>query len=234
MAYHRLPNRTGQWVNHWFIEGPADRPRPPGSPLYWKCRCICGLIRDVQAGNIENGSSVSCGCVHKTKHGGIETTEYTIWKGIKQRCLNPKNKHYDRYGGRGINVCERWLHSFPNFLADVGKRPSKQHSLDRFPNNDGNYEPGNVRWATQSQQMRNACTNVYVSFRGETDVFVSMIEKTSLNQSTVRRRLSRGWTIELALTSSPRRGHRPPSLPSKEPITAAKLDEAIAAKTAAT
>lgn len=72
-----------------------------------------------------------------------------------QRCTNPNNAKYSYYGGRGIKVCARWLASFADFLADVGERPSPKLTLDRFPNNDGNYEPGNVRWATWSEQMRN-------------------------------------------------------------------------------
>lgn len=83
------------------------------------------------------------------------TPSYKAWQSIKQRCLNPKTKGFESYGGRGIMICDRWLESFENFLADVGERPSLLHSIDRFPNNDGNYEPGNVRWATRAEQQRN-------------------------------------------------------------------------------
>lgn len=74
---------------------------------------------------------------------------------MKRRCNNPNHRHYKYYGGRGIRVCERWLHSYENFLADVGRKPSPQHSLDRYPDPDGNYQPSNVRWATRKQQSNN-------------------------------------------------------------------------------
>lgn len=83
-----------------------------------------------------------------------ETVEYRCWRGLRQRCCNPKTRAFKRYGGRGIIVCERWLHSYENFLADMGRKPTPAHSIDRI-NGDGNYEPGNCRWATQSEQMRN-------------------------------------------------------------------------------
>jgi hypothetical protein len=90
-----------------------------------------------------------------TTHGLSGHDLYGIWRGMIERCENPKRKDYPRYGGRGIRVCERWRHSFPAFLEDMGERPSPQHSLDRYSDNDGNYEPGNVRWATGCQQQCN-------------------------------------------------------------------------------
>jgi hypothetical protein len=93
----------------------------------------------------------------QTKHGegnnGQETPEYLAWARMKRRCIDPAKRRI--YADRGIIVCPKWLHSFPAFLADVGRRPSVEHSLDRYPDNAGNYEPGNVRWATRSQQARN-------------------------------------------------------------------------------
>lgn len=84
----------------------------------------------------------------------MQTPEYKAWASMKARCSNSKRHNYHRYGGRGICVCERWL-KFENFLADMGPRPSPSHSLDRYPNNDGNYEPGNCRWATRVEQAGN-------------------------------------------------------------------------------
>ena len=99
------------------------------------------------------------------KHGhafaGRRSSEYRTWYAMKQRCTNPNVEHYDRYGGRGITVCERWANSFCNFLADMGLKPSRRHSIDRV-NNDGNYEPGNCRWATQKEQANN-CSRVVLN-----------------------------------------------------------------------
>jgi len=94
----------------------------------------------------------------KTKHGAARrdrcTSEYTTWVAMKERCLNPKNPRYPNYGARGITVCDRWKQSFEMFFADMGKRPSRRHSIDRR-NNDGIYDPANCRWATPKQQRRN-------------------------------------------------------------------------------
>ena len=88
------------------------------------------------------------------RHGLSNSPEYRIWAGMKSRCYNPKHESFRHYGARGIKVCDRWLHDFLAFLQDVGSRPSPNHSLDRIEN-DGNYEPGNVRWATPAEQLIN-------------------------------------------------------------------------------
>lgn len=88
------------------------------------------------------------------RHGMYKTREYSIWNAMKTRCLNPNGLRYHRYGARGITVCDRWLHSFKNFYEDMGARPSDKYSLNRIDNN-GNYEPGNVEWATITEQALN-------------------------------------------------------------------------------
>jgi hypothetical protein len=132
-----------------------------GGDLKILCVCDCGSFRDVVRDKLISGHTKSCGCISREgsrlRHGqcrkGSHTPEHRAWTKMFERCYsdNPYRKKY--YGDRGISVCERWK-TFENFFADMGLRPSRQHSLDRI-NNDGNYEPGNCRWATKSEQMKN-------------------------------------------------------------------------------
>jgi hypothetical protein len=125
------------------------------------CRCSCGTVRIVAAQTLKNGMSTSCGCLRNAAtsqrnvtHGLSTLPEYKTWCGMKDRCHNPKNKFFHIYGGRGIEVCPEWRDNFGAFFAHVGPKPSPKMSIDRIDVNRG-YEPGNVRWATASQQSRN-------------------------------------------------------------------------------
>ena len=137
-----------------------------GVKPFWHVQCECGAEDDVLGAALRQGKANQCRrCrakefgIRSTTHGqarvGKISSEFRIWSGMKDRCTNPHSEHWRLYGGRGIKVCERWMTDFSAFFVDMGARPSAKHSLDRFPNNDGNYEPSNCRWATQKEQIHN-------------------------------------------------------------------------------
>ena len=127
---------------------------------------------------------------------------YRSWQQMIRRCHDPRSRTYPRYGAKGVTVCERWRQSFRAFLADAGERPSRFHSIDRFPNRSGNYEPGNVRWATATEQARNAKSNRLVTLDGRTLTLAAWCEEFGLNYFTVVSRLNAGWTPKRAFTTA--------------------------------
>jgi hypothetical protein len=124
----------------------------------WLCLCVCGNLKIVPGGRLQNGNTGSCGCKmgnhrhgHDSRKSG-RTAEYIAWTNMKKRCSSPTPREAKTYGH--VTICERWVNSFENFFADMGRKPSLTYSLDRI-NGDGNYEPSNCRWATPSQQNKN-------------------------------------------------------------------------------
>jgi hypothetical protein len=168
----RFHDLTGQRFGSMVVIGFAGNT--PQSR--WYCKCDCETIKNVWAMSLKNGQTKSCGCLQKSivrgnnlKHGHAvrykKTNIYSVWNAMIQRCTNPNTKHYSDYGGRGIKVCERWRHSFENFLADMGECP-KGLTLERKENN-GNYEQSNCKWATTIDQANNKRNSRIITYQGK-------------------------------------------------------------------
>jgi hypothetical protein len=168
-------------------------------PIYWKCRCSCGNIATIRGSRLTSGITQSCGCLanertiaRSTIHGMSHVSEYKIRMGMIARCYNPSSPNFKNYGGRGITVCDEWKNDFITFFKYVGKRPSPKHSLDRI-DNDGNYEPGNVRWATQKQQSNNARHNHKITIHEWTMNLCQWARFVGKKESAISERLKKGW-----------------------------------------
>lgn len=144
------------------------------------------------------GRFVPFGGAHNHSTGKRHSPTYSTWHLMIQRCRNPKATGFDRYGSRGIAVCEVWS-DFTTFLRDMGLRPSLNHSIERI-NNDGNYEPGNCRWATRAEQMRNTSNNVRLEFNGRVQTSTDWANELGVKVNTLIYRMRRGWSVERALT----------------------------------
>lgn len=197
----KLIDRTGQVFGFLTVKSIASRINGIAS---WNCECVCGNETVVRSGNLK--TIRSCGC--KTRdlmvesrgdHGMSHSTEYYSWAAMKSRCLNPRTDYYKRYGGRGIMVCARWAESFKDFLEDMGMKPSQLHELERNDNN-GNYEPGNCRWATRLEQANNKRNNHWIVINGERLTISQWARRCGIRKDTLRLRLLR-MTPELAVTT---------------------------------
>lgn len=197
-------------MNFGRLVAVRDLPERAGSGAMWLCKCACGNEISVLGYSLRRGDTQSCGCLirdmnrDRTTHGACvneeRTQEYITWRAMVSRCHNSLSKDYQDYGAKGIEVCGEWRASFGAFLAHIGRRPSRDHSIDRFPNGDGNYEPGNVRWATKKEQARNRKNNKYIEFQGRQMLLVEVCEITGVPAKLVRDRLYAGWSTAAALT----------------------------------
>lgn len=154
-----LERLAGQRFGRLLVGDQADRSAT--GEVRWHCRCDCGNETIVQGNNLKSGHIQSCGCLgderrreNNRTHGLSKSRTYRSWRAMRRRCFDHKYREFHLYGGRGISVCERWNASFEAFLADMGERPQGT-SIDRYPDVNGNYEPGNCRWATPLEQAHN-------------------------------------------------------------------------------
>jgi hypothetical protein len=176
------------------------------------CRCTCSKTLTVLASGLRTGNTRSCGCLRREmvaaknyKHGARKRKakdnppEYVLWKRMRQRCNDSGNHEWDRYGGRGITVDPRW-DDFTVFLADVGPRPTPNHSIDRIDNEKG-YSKDNVRWATASQQARNKRNSRRVVFNGQSIGLADLAEAHGIPYGRLYTRLWKGWSVEKAVST---------------------------------
>ena len=183
--------------------------RAPGDTRYgnaiWLCRCCCGREVPVRGDHLVSGKRKSCGFNCRPTIRQVAPSEYAAWLGTRNRCYNKQGRNYANYGGRGICVCNRWKNSFENFLSDMGPKLSPKHTLDRYPDNNGNYEPGNCRWATAKEQMRNTRNTIYVESGGERIPLIDLTQRVGVSKGLVLHRLRTGWSLDEALLTPPKK-----------------------------
>lgn len=186
-----LKDLTGNQFGMWTVLSKGETRY--STRVYWLCACACGKQNQVSGVHLVAGRSTNCGCSKASgarngqfKHGKSGTDEHNIWMRMIDRCTNPNNPGWPLYGGRGIKVCDRWGNSFEAFLEDMGPRPSKAHSIDRHPDKNGGYEPGNVRWATPKEQARNLRKNIIVELDGREVTLAEACERTGVNYDAAK------------------------------------------------
>ena len=176
----------------------------------WKCKCDCGKIVNVVAGDLKSGNTLSCGCFRKEnpcriKHGlAFKHSLYYTWLDIKKRCYNERIKQWNDYGGRGISVCEEWRNDFKKFYDwAISNGWEKGLSLDRIDNN-GNYAPTNCRWVTMNIQQNNKRNNFYITCYGETKTLSEWCKHLNLNYSATKNRITYlNWSIKKSFETPP-------------------------------
>lgn len=177
------------------ILGNAEKRIGERSPR-WTCLCDCGRTTTPRVCSVKGGTTLSCG--QCPKDSVSLWPEYSTWEAMIQRCFNEHSDSFPRYGGRGITVCDRWRHSFANFIEDMKRKPTPGHSIER-ENNDGDYEPGNCVWATRAKQNRNMRSNRWITFKGRTMCLKDWAKDVGVHDVTLSKRLKK-WTLERALT----------------------------------
>jgi len=189
------------------LEDTQTKNHASGSKSHFhECRCDCGAVLFISVYHLANGHTQSCGCLiaeitgeRSRTHGLSKSRTYRIWSGMLTRCTNPKAINYPRYGGRGILVCDKWLHSFKSFLEDMGEVPSGR-TIERLDSN-GNYYKENCTWSTPSEQARNTSRTINLTFNGITLPTVEWAKRIGLDRSVIQDRYHRGWPVDEILTT---------------------------------
>lgn len=177
---------------------------------FWECRCECGTIVQVSQGHLKTGHTKSCGCIGKErmhspdnpnyKHGLSHSPEWSTWQRILQVTQNPRSTGYYKYGGRGIKCCQRWLDSFDAFFADMGKRPTPRHQIEREDNN-GDYCPENCVWALPTVQANNTRRNRRITYQGKTQSLKQWCDEINVNYAMALQRIIKlKWNPVRAIT----------------------------------
>jgi len=210
----QVGDRFGRLTVYWR----SDR-KGAGWHFWWDCVCDCGNEKQVSDNKLKSGEVKSCGCLRREAcsaigktnrtHGegvhGQETPEFRAWISMVSRTTNPSDPRWRYYGARGVKVDSRWIGSYETFLADVGRRPSDKHSIDRYPDPNGNYEPRNVRWATPKQQARNRRVNQVLTIGSESHCYSEWEEIKNLPKHIISKRISQGWPLNEELLRPSRR-----------------------------
>ena len=193
----KVKDLTGRKFGKWQVLGRVGKI---DDQVAWRCRCECGIVKDIRGGSLRQGTSTSCGFCSEpwSKHGLAGTPIYDVWYRMKKRCENPDDTDYKYYGGRGIKVCKRW-EDVTTFASDMTPRP-EGGTIERRDVN-GDYCPENCCWISQKEQTRNARSNIDLTFHGKTQCLGAWAEELSINYSTLYNRVvTLGWPLERAFS----------------------------------
>lgn len=208
----KLIDLTGMIFGRLVVIGRAEENKN-NKNVYWNCICDCGNKATPSGCSLKAGRSKSCGCYadevrvsSNTTHGLSDTRIFHIFNGMKERCYNPNNKNYQHYGQRGIKICDGWLNDFVSFYNwSIKNGYRDNYSIDRI-NTNGNYEPGNCRWANFKTQQNNRTNNHPITLSGRTQTMTQWADETGIDARLIHARIVRlGWSEQKAITTPVRK-----------------------------